>query len=107
MTALLLKPASASRPSGEWGEDDYDVLEDGAVVGRIVKAAAVPVGKPWMWTVLFGLPRGSDADARLCRDARGIDGRVRQELAAAMTAASGPRWRSPSTAHGVLTAFQK
>jgi hypothetical protein len=51
---LILKRASASRPSGEWGEDDYDVLEDGVVVGRIVKAAAAPVGKPWMWTVLFG-----------------------------------------------------
>jgi hypothetical protein len=54
MTALILKRATASRPSGEWGEDDYDVLGDGMVVGRIVKAAAAPVGKPWMWTVLFG-----------------------------------------------------
>jgi hypothetical protein len=42
---LILKRASASRPSGEWGEDDYDVLADGVVVGRIVKAAAPPVGK--------------------------------------------------------------
>jgi hypothetical protein len=25
---LMLKRASASRPSGEWGEDDYDVLAD-------------------------------------------------------------------------------
>ena len=30
---LILKHASASRPSGEWGEDDYDVLADGVVVG--------------------------------------------------------------------------
>jgi hypothetical protein len=30
------------------------VLEDGAVVGRIMKTAAAPVGTPWMWTVLFG-----------------------------------------------------
>jgi hypothetical protein len=52
MDQLVLKRASASRPSGEWGEDDYDVLADGVVVGRIVKAAAV--GKPWMWTVLLG-----------------------------------------------------
>ena len=28
MTQLILKRASASRPSGEWGEDDYDVLAD-------------------------------------------------------------------------------
>jgi len=37
---LILKRASASRPSGEWNEDDYDVVADGAVVGRIMKAAA-------------------------------------------------------------------
>jgi hypothetical protein len=54
MTVLLLKRASASRPSGDWNEDDYDVLADGAVVGRIMKAAAVPVGQSWMWTLDFG-----------------------------------------------------
>jgi hypothetical protein len=37
MTQLVLKRASASRPSGEWGEDDYDVLADGAAVGRMPK----------------------------------------------------------------------
>jgi hypothetical protein len=26
---LTLKRASASRPSGEWSDDDYDVLTDG------------------------------------------------------------------------------
>ena len=40
MSALILKRASASRPSGEWRDDDYDVLEDGVIVGRIFKAAA-------------------------------------------------------------------
>jgi hypothetical protein len=40
--------------SGEWNDDDYDVLEDGAVVGRIFKANAAPVGTPWMWTLAFG-----------------------------------------------------
>lgn len=50
---LILKRASASRPSGEWSEDDYDVLADGAVVGRIMKAAASPVGATWMWTLAF------------------------------------------------------
>jgi hypothetical protein len=51
---LILKPASASRPSGEWSDDDFDVLCDGVVVGRIMKAAAVPVGMSWMWTLAFG-----------------------------------------------------
>jgi hypothetical protein len=45
---------SASRPSGEWGDDDYDVLADGVVIGRIFKANAAPVGTPWMWTLAFG-----------------------------------------------------
>ena len=51
---LLLKAASASRPSGEWNDDDYDVLADGVVVGRIFKVHAAPVGQPWMWTLAFG-----------------------------------------------------
>ena len=37
---LTLKRASASRPSGDWNDDDFDVLADGVVVGRIMKAAA-------------------------------------------------------------------
>jgi hypothetical protein len=51
---LILKRASASRPSGEWNDDDFDVLADGTVVGRILKAHAAPVGTPWMWTLAFG-----------------------------------------------------
>jgi hypothetical protein len=36
--------------------DQYlaDVLADGAVVGRIFKVHAAPVGTPWMWTLTFG-----------------------------------------------------
>jgi hypothetical protein len=51
---LILKRASANRPSGEWNEDDYDVLADGVAVGRIFKANASPVGASWMWTLAFG-----------------------------------------------------
>jgi hypothetical protein len=40
MTQPILKRASASRPSGQWSEDDFDVLADGDVVGRIFKANA-------------------------------------------------------------------
>ena len=50
---LTLKRASASRSSGEWSDDDYDVLCEGEVVGRIMKAAAAPVGTPWMWTLVL------------------------------------------------------
>jgi hypothetical protein len=39
---LILKRASASRPSGEWNDDDFDVLANGEVVHRIFKAKAAP-----------------------------------------------------------------
>jgi hypothetical protein len=51
---LVLKRASASRSSGEWSDDDYDVLAGGVVVGRILKSAAGPVGMPWLWTLAYG-----------------------------------------------------
>ena len=51
---LVLKRASASRPSGEWKDDDYDVLAEGVIVGRIMKAAASPVETPCLWTLAFG-----------------------------------------------------
>ncbi|MGE5158176.1 MAG: hypothetical protein ACM3OF_08505 [Gemmatimonas sp.] len=35
MGLLILERASTSRFSGEWRDDDYDVLADGAVVRRI------------------------------------------------------------------------
>jgi hypothetical protein len=51
---LLLKRASASRPSGEWNDDDVDVVGDGAVVGRIFKATTAPAETPWLWTLAYG-----------------------------------------------------
>jgi hypothetical protein len=40
MGQLILKRASANRPSGEWDADDFDMVADGTVVGRIMKAVA-------------------------------------------------------------------
>jgi hypothetical protein len=34
-------------------DDDFDVLANGEVVGRIYKANAAPVGSAWMWTLIF------------------------------------------------------
>jgi hypothetical protein len=64
MAALILKRASACRPSDDWNDDDYDVLAEGAVVGRIFKANAAG------WLALdvdFSLrtSRGPHADTRL------------------------------------------
>jgi hypothetical protein len=35
--SLILKRASASRPPGEWNDDEYDVVADGVAVGRIME----------------------------------------------------------------------
>ena len=53
MSSLILKRASTSRRSGEWSDDDYDVLADGVVVGRIMKAAAKPADASWLWTLAY------------------------------------------------------
>jgi len=45
---LILRRASTSRRSGEWNDEDFDVLADGEAVGRIFNANAAPVGSPWM-----------------------------------------------------------
>jgi hypothetical protein len=52
-TSLLLKRAATSRPSGEWSEDDYEVMAGGDVVGRIYKADATAAGTPWKWPLAF------------------------------------------------------
>jgi hypothetical protein len=57
MRQLILKRANASRPSGHWSEDDYDVLFEGEVVGRIMKVIAAPEDTPWMWTLAYGYHR--------------------------------------------------
>ena len=53
-TPVIPKHASANRPSGQWNDDDFDVLANSEVVGRIFKANAAPVGSPWIWTLAFG-----------------------------------------------------
>ena len=71
---FILKRAAASRPSGEWNDDDFDVLADGLVIGRIMNAAATPVGSSWLWT--FGF------DPRERRPAHGYE-RTREAAMAA------------------------
>jgi hypothetical protein len=36
------------------GEDDYDVLAEGVVVGRIMRAIVAPIESPWFWTLAYG-----------------------------------------------------
>ena len=65
----LVLRASASRPSGKKSDDDYHVLADGVVVGRIFK---VRVGgrTPWMWTLPRGTTRTAHPHTAMRRRAR-------------------------------------
>jgi hypothetical protein len=49
MSSLFLKRSKVSRPSGQWRNDDYDVIFKGAVVGRLFLSAAAPQDRQWMW----------------------------------------------------------
>jgi hypothetical protein len=55
---LILKRASASRPSGQWQDEDFDVLADGKVVGRILEEGS-RFGPPelrWGWSITAIVP---------------------------------------------------
>jgi hypothetical protein len=45
-TPLILTRASVSRSSGQWRDDDYDVLENGVVVGRIFLSPGALAARP-------------------------------------------------------------
>jgi hypothetical protein len=77
MGQLVLKRA----PIG-WDQDDYDVVEDGVVVGRIFKAPLAPEDRPWMWTI------GHNRQVR--RAAHGYE--ATREAAMAAFAKSWRRW---------------
>jgi hypothetical protein len=79
----ILKRASASRPSGQWSDDDYDVLADGEVVGRIMKVDAAPPETPGMWTLAYGHDRHRSPRTATSRRAR-------------------PRWRRSQRAGGLV-----
>jgi hypothetical protein len=60
MTTLLLRRASASRRSGSWQHDDFDVFDGDQCVGRIFPQAH----GAWFWGVSFMLTgRKSYGDA--------------------------------------------
>jgi hypothetical protein len=67
-----------SRSSGEWNEDDFDVLANGVVASRIFKSNSSPVGASWMWTLAFGhheyrTPTHGYAGTREAAMAAGVD----------------------------------
>jgi hypothetical protein len=55
---LTLKRAKLSRPSGQWMDEDYDVLADGKVIGRIFEEGS-RFGPPelrWTWSITCIVP---------------------------------------------------
>ena len=48
---LILTRASASRSSAQWRDDDYDVVEEGVIVGRIFLSLIAPKATPWFWSL--------------------------------------------------------
>ena len=53
MSSLILKKATAHYPHGPWTaeKEDYLVLVDGRVIGRIFQQPQAPEGRPWLWTI--------------------------------------------------------
>jgi hypothetical protein len=37
--------------------DDYDVLSEGKIVGRIMRQPQAPQGLPWFWTITAHCPQ--------------------------------------------------
>jgi hypothetical protein len=59
ITSPTLKRASASRPFCQWPDNDFDVLADGKVVGRIYKPRDSRFGPPelrWGWSIITIVP---------------------------------------------------
>ena len=73
MTALLLQPSPARGPN------DYEVIADDWIVGRIVLSDASPAEKPWMWSLDHEVYQGG-ADVRLRSHAGGCPAGVRPVL---------------------------
>jgi hypothetical protein len=90
---LSLKRASASRSSGQWSDDDYDVLANGKVVGRIFKVKRRARRKPVDVDLGLRLSPGPRGEPWVRDNARGRHGCVRQELAAGVVSRSGVRFR--------------
>jgi hypothetical protein len=51
LMSLRLVPASKSRSSGEWSDDDYDVFDGEKVVGRIYRENSRD--DYWFWGLAF------------------------------------------------------
>jgi hypothetical protein len=58
VTGLILKRGKLTRSSGQWQDEDYDVLADGKVVGRVYEdaSASTPPELRWFWSITVIVP---------------------------------------------------
>jgi hypothetical protein len=59
MSPLILKRAKVSRPSGQWRDDDYHVICEGSVVGRVFLSPAAPQYRHRMWTLGYAITQAA------------------------------------------------
>ncbi len=59
---LFLRRTMNSPTIGEWSDQEYDVIDGVALVGRILRSQFAPSDRPWLW-VITGRPSG-DGDNR-------------------------------------------
>jgi hypothetical protein len=52
---LTLIRANKSRGEGQWFDDDYDVFNEGKVIGRVMRHPQAPPDQPWFWTIVQGI----------------------------------------------------
>ncbi len=48
---LIRKNTANHYGKPDWGENDFVVLDNGQVVGRIMLHPQAPKAQPWMWTI--------------------------------------------------------
>jgi hypothetical protein len=68
---LVLRSASIYRPSGHWGEDVYDIVLGGLVIGRLVQEG-VGRGQQWRWYV-HGIVAPATGNVRLSGHAADLE----------------------------------
>ena len=51
MNSLILKTTASHYGGTDWGDNDFVVLNDGQVIGRIMLHPQAPKRQPWFWTI--------------------------------------------------------
>jgi len=55
---LVLRRTMNSPTSGEWSDQEFDVFDEDALVGRILRSHAASSDRPWLWMIIGRSPDG-------------------------------------------------